>query len=256
MYSFQVNSPPPGGPRLRIVFDKAPQPSIIAVGSLHSSSVRGSGVCYNVSGGHMSWGLCRQMTDNITVSFADSSQAVKRLTLEVEARTDASCTAVISLYLNGTLIEDRQIKREAYAKYKCVLPDYILTSSENSANSLVVLLSAVGHSALPSPFSLTLSVSASPGHVRYTYDFPSYTHEHYCFAPKIPMQVATRDIHANSSPHACSLASQQCMTFCLGVTDGSHIFWSITYDSCTCIHMKLAMTHSHMRVWELISSPM
>ncbi len=50
----QVGSLPHGGPRLRNVFDKAPQPSIVAVGSLRTSGVRGSGVCYNVSGGHMS----------------------------------------------------------------------------------------------------------------------------------------------------------------------------------------------------------
>lgn len=166
---FQVNSLPPGGPRLRIVFDKAPQPSIVAVGSLRSSGVRGSGVCYNVSGGHMSWGLCKNMTDTITVIFANSGLIPNGLTLEVEARTDTSRTAVISLHLNGTLVSDRQIKSEAYARYKFVLPDYILTSSEDSTNSLVVSLSAVGHVLcatqpllLPLSFCFGLSGTCAP----------------------------------------------------------------------------------------------
>ncbi len=158
------------------------------------------------------------MTDTITVIFANSGLIPNGLTLGVEARTETSRTAVISLHLNGTLVSDRQIKSEAYAKYNATLPDYILTTSENSTNLLVVSLSVVSH---PAPFPPTLLLFRSLWDTRAQ-----------LLGTKIPMRLSTRDMHLKFlGPYMLApWPPRNAMSFWLdGVTNGSHIlehhFW-------------------------------
>lgn len=81
----------------------------------------------------------------------------------------------------------------------------------------------------PSPFSsLSPSVMVSLGHVRH-----AYRHEHYCFAPKIPMRVSTRDMQLKFLGPCLLLGLPETHVILVGLTNNGyqileHHFWLIS----------------------------